>query len=87
MKKHVQIQFENLKSIIENNIVTLRGLLDQSDKLSDLIQKIGKESDSSEIKGKLEETKAGISRSIDILIAQTESLFKVYKSLVEEIFG
>lgn len=84
MKKNFQDQFENLKSIIETNVSTLKSLLKQSDHLSEIIQQMG--DTDSVLKNQLEDSKKNIAESIDILVLKTQELFKVYEELVDKVF-
>jgi hypothetical protein len=89
MRDNFQEQFQNLRKIITTNVSTIRDLVEQSDKLSQVIRSLGDKTEENDIKLKadLGKLKADISKSIDILIEQTNELFRTYEKLVEEIFG
>ena len=87
MKNNFREQFENLRTIIETNVATLRSLLKQSEQLSELVQKIQNSEKDNELKKQLVESKTNITTSIDVLVGQTQNLFKVYENLVDEVFG
>ena len=85
MKKNSQDQFSSLKEIISTNVSTLKSLVKQADNLSEIIQKMDS-SVENPFKTQLETSKKEIMESIDILIKQTQDLFKVYESLVDNAF-
>ena len=85
MKKNFQDQFSSLKEIISTNVSTLKSLVKQADNLSEIIQKMDS-SVENPFKTQLETSKKEIMESIDILIKQTQDLFKVYESLVDNAF-
>jgi methyl-accepting chemotaxis protein len=90
MKKNFQEQFDNLRQIIKMNVETLQNLLNQSEQLSKIILTL-KSDETQEanraIAEQLETLKEQISKSISELTRQTESLFKSYEMLIDEVFG
>lgn len=88
MKQNFKEQFTNLREIIKANVDTLISLLKQSDHLAELIKSLNSSTEiNTELKVQLEESKEEISKSISALIQKTNDLFKVYESLVEQVFG
>jgi uncharacterized phage-like protein YoqJ len=87
MKDNFKEQFNNLKNIILTNISTLRDLVRQSEQLSSLIKQLEERDGNAALKKQLEKSRFDISQSTDVLIEQTNELFKTYEKLIEEIFG
>lgn len=87
VKENFQTQFENIRSIMMDNIKTLRNLLDQSDNLSKIIHDLQNQNGTPEIISNLEKSKKEIEDSISKLAGQSESLFETYQKLVVEVFG
>ncbi|MDA0781890.1 MAG: hypothetical protein PQ612_02190 [Rickettsiales bacterium] len=87
MKKSFQEQFKNLKEIIAANVQSLKGLIQQSENLSEIIEKLDEtEPKSKELKEQLEQIKSQLSKSIDELVTHTRQLFEAYDKLIDEAF-
>lgn len=87
VKENFQTQFESIRSIMKDNIKTIRNLLDQSDNLSKIIHDLQNQNGTPEIISNLEKSKKEIEDSISKLAEQSDSLFETYQRLVVEVFG
>lgn len=87
MKNNFKEQFQNLRDIIKSNVATLKGLIQQSTQLSELIPKLAEKQGTEEIIGSLKKTQEEIDQSIASLVEQTQKLFTAYDKLVDEVFG
>lgn len=80
--KELKTQFKNIKSIIHNNIIHLKTLTLQSEKLDNIINNI----DDFSIKYTVAQNKNQLDLSINNIFHQTDKLFSVYKRLLDEIY-
>lgn len=88
VKENIKEQFNNLNKIVLQNIATIRGLVQQSKSLQQIIVQLKdkEEEENREILESLQRTHQSISKTIAELITQTEKLFEVYQDLCEDCF-
>lgn len=86
MKKNIQKQFENIKSVIDTNIQTIKSLKEQSEGLENIIKSMANQEVSSETKENLQKIKQNVDNSIDTLFKETRDLFLAFDNLVNELF-
>ncbi len=85
MKKNFQDQFQSLGNIIQANVETIKNLLTQSERLSEIITDIGDKCENPQLIVNLQDSKNKISESIESLITQTKELFVTYDKLINEV--
>lgn len=86
MKKNIQKQFENIKSVIDTNIQTIKSLKEQSEGLENIIKSMANQEASATTKQNLEKIKSNVDKSIDTLFQETKELFVAFDNLVNELF-
>ena len=82
MKKKLLAQYEAIRVTIKNNIETIGNLIEQANKLKELIEGISNET----IKDSLEKEVIAIENTIKKLIEQTDNLFDKYNEFAKTIF-
>jgi len=85
-EKNIQKQFENIKSVIDTNIQTIKSLKEQSEGLENIIKSMANQEASATTKQNLEKIKNNVDKSIDTLFQETKELFLAFDSLVNELF-
>ena len=86
MKKNIQKQFENIKSVIDTNIQTIKSLKEQSTGLEEIIVSMSDKETSDLMKTRLKSIKDNVDKSIETLIQETKELFIAFDQLVHELF-
>lgn len=86
MKKNIQKQFENIKSVIDTNIQTIKSLKEQSTGLEEIITSMSDKETSDLMKTRLKSIKENVDKSIETLIQETKELFIAFDQLVHELF-
>jgi hypothetical protein len=66
-EKNIQKQFENIKSVIDTNIQTIKSLKEQSEGLENIIKSMANQEASATTKQNLEKIKNNVDKSIDTL--------------------
>lgn len=87
MKSELKQQYEAIRSTILTNVRTIGNLVDQSNKLKELVEKIKDDNGNSDIKTSLETEIKNIEGSIEKLVSQTETLFDKYSEFVDTVFS
>jgi Mg2+/Co2+ transporter CorC len=70
-------QYNVIRSSIRDNLATIRSLLTQADSLHDIVGQLDDKVDNEE-KKKLNDSINNIYKSIDLLVIQTDTLFKTF---------
>jgi len=80
-EQRIRQQFLTIKKLIEENIATIRSLLNSADELS----KISNQIEDEEVRQSINDTKNSIEKSIDKLINDLHQLFKQYRKVIDEL--
>jgi ABC-type transporter Mla subunit MlaD len=83
MKPNIQVNYQNIRNLIKNNVDTIITLVEQAQSLEKIVNSISDSETEKDLKQKLEQQISSLRETIAQLVNQTEDLFKSYDEMVE----